>query len=99
MTTWSDVSKQTNTTWSTTTKRLESISVTYGEGYYGEHPYGGREGNDWSDVDKVTDTLWSNVEQQSSTWVQSVKSGTVGAQFEYNEPLGGPEWSEVDKDE
>lgn len=32
-------------------------------------------------------------------WTQAVQSGTVAAMFELNEPLGGPEWSTVSKDE
>ena len=30
-----------------------------------------------------------------TTWVVTVQSGTVAAQFELNEPLGGPVWTAV----
>ena len=42
--------------------------------------------------------LWSGVSKQTSTWTGVVQSGTVAAQFELNEPLGGPVWTPVDKD-
>ena len=32
-------------------------------------------------------------------WVPVAQSGKVEAMFGYNEPLGGPVWTEVDKDE
>jgi hypothetical protein len=45
-----------------------------------------------------TDSPWSDVSKASAEWTETVKSGTVAAQFELNEPLGGPEWVDVTRD-
>ena len=49
-----------------------------------------------SDIEIISP--WSAVDKQTSTWTGVVQSGTVAAQFELNEPLGGPVWTEVEKD-
>ena len=41
---------------------------------------------------------WSSVSKQSTTWTGVVQSGTVAAQFELPEPIGGPIWEDVTKD-
>jgi len=41
---------------------------------------------------------WTSVSKDSATWVGVVQSGTVAAQFELPEPIGGPIWEDVTKD-
>ena len=93
MTTWGTVSKS-STTWTTYVLGGSFASLAFGSGLFG----GGGESS-YTAVDKDTDTSFSDVEKEETTWVQQAQSGKVEAQFEYNEPLGGPVWTAVDKDE
>lgn len=72
------------TTWSPVPKH--KYGVSFGEGFFGYGLFGGGD-------------AWTTVSADGSTWTQAVQSGTVAAMFELNEPLGGPEWSTVSKDE
>jgi len=51
----------------------------------------------WAGVSKES-ASWASVSAESATWVEIVQSGTVAAQFELNEPLGGPVWASVTQD-
>ena len=92
------------TTWSTVSKDGSTWSEVYAGGSYADLPFGsgpfggGGVASQWSAVDK-DDSSWSDVDKKTSTWAQEPQSGTLAATFNLNEPLGGPEWAVVDKDE
>ena len=93
MTTWSTVSKE-STTWEDV--RKHSLGESFGGGFFGYGLFGG--GSSWTAVDTAS-TSWTGADKEETTWVQYAQSGRPEAMFEYNEPLGGPEWAVVDKDE
>ena len=93
MTTWSSASKD-DSTWTQVLKH--EYGVSFGDGFFGYGLFGG--GDSWTSEDKAS-TTWTAADAETTTWVQVAQSGKVEAMFEYNEPLGGPEWSAVDKDE
>jgi hypothetical protein len=41
---------------------------------------------------------WSAESKNSTSWVDVVQSGTVAAQFELPEPIGGLVWTAEEKD-
>ena len=108
--TWTAVTKQTG---GSLTDGYDLIAKQ-SKGQFAYESGGVQDTTDWSDAEHLlatqdqgflaalvtgTDSIWGAVSKvTTSSWTPVTQSGTVAAQFELNEPLGGPEWVAVEKD-